>query len=121
MFTLCLYASKSLLFKPIPPIAFEAQMKPYALLAWLVLLFDSVSLNTASAKPFKSSHSTVKSKSTNVSGVDTITPKEADDKTTTNGSGWNGSCVGVNAGTSFGATAGTNVVVPMGIDMKTES
>jgi hypothetical protein len=56
-----------------------------------------------------------------VSGVDTITPKEADDKTTTNGSGWNGSCVGVNAGTSFGATAGTNVVVPMGIDMKTES
>ena len=113
-----LHASKSLLFKPIPPTALEAQMKPYALLALLVLLFGTVSLNTASAKPFKSPPSTVKSKSTNVSGVDTITPKEADDKTTTNGSGWNGSYVGVNAGTSFGATAGTNLVIPLGSDEK---
>jgi hypothetical protein len=91
-------------------------MKPYALLAWLVLLFGTVSLNTASAKQFKSSHPMVKSKSGDVSGVEKITPKEADDKTTTNGSGWNGSYVGVNAGTSFGATAGTNVVIPLGSD-----
>jgi hypothetical protein len=58
----------------------------------------------------------VKSKSGDVSGVDTITPKEADDKTSKKGSGWNGSYVGVNAGTSFGATAGTNFVMPLGSD-----
>ena len=50
-----------------------------------------------------------------MSGVDTITSTEADDKTKKNDSGWNGSYVGVNAGTSFGATAGTNVVIPLGL------
>lgn len=84
----------------------------------LLLLFSMLiclpTLNTSSAQPSKSSHPTAKSKSANVNGVDTITPKEADDKATKNGSGWNGSYVGVNAGTSFGATAGTNVVIPLG-------
>jgi hypothetical protein len=70
----------------------------------------------AIAQPSKTPHPMVKSKSGDVSGVEKITPKEADDKTTTNGSGWNGSYVGVNAGTSFGATAGTNVVIPLGSD-----
>jgi hypothetical protein len=84
------------------------------LLIFLGPFLDASSLNTASAQPSKPSHPTIKSKSANLSGVDTITPKEADDKATKNGSGWNGSYVGVNAGTSFGATAGTNVVVPLG-------
>ena len=70
----------------------------------------------ASAQSPKTTHPMVKSKSGNVSGVDTITPKEADDKTNKDGSGWNGSYIGVNAGTSFGATAGTNMVVPLRSD-----
>ena len=83
----------------------------------LISTFISIALwDTVSAKPYKTPHSTVKSKSTNVSGFDTITAKEADDKSTKNSSGWNGSYVGVNAGTSFGATAGTNVVIPLGSD-----
>lgn len=75
-------------------------------------ILDSL-LGIVAAQPSKATHPMVKSKSDNVSGVDTITPKETDDKTNKNGSGWNGSYVGVNAGTSFGATAGTNVVIPL--------
>ena len=81
-----------------------------------ITFFSAIGINTASAQPSKTTHPMVKSKSGDVSGVDTITPKEADAKATKNGSGWNGSYVGVNAGTSFGATAGTNVVVPLGSD-----
>lgn len=44
-------------------------------------------------------------------GLETIEPKE--DKEQKHGN-WNGSYVGVNAGMGFGATAGTNVVVPLG-------
>ncbi len=40
-----------------------------------------------------------------------IDPKE--DKERKQGD-WNGSYFGVNAGAGFGATAGTNVVVPLG-------
>ena len=79
-----------------------------------ITFFSAIGINTASAQPSKATHPMVKSKSGDVSGVDTITPKEAEDKTNQNGSGWNGSYLGVNAGTSFGATAGTNVVVPLG-------
>lgn len=81
---------------------------------FLAILFNLGSFDEAIAQSSKATHPAIKSKSTNVSGIDTITPKEADDKNTNNGSGWNGSYVGVNAGTSFGATAGTNVVVPLG-------
>jgi hypothetical protein len=44
-------------------------------------------------------------------GLETIEPKE--DKERKQGD-WNGSYVGVNAGAGFGATAGTNVVIPLG-------
>jgi outer membrane lipoprotein SlyB len=47
-----------------------------------------------------------------VGGVETIKPQEAPSKDTGGAAGWNGAYVGVNAGRSFGATAGTNVVVP---------
>ena len=93
-------------------------MWPIVFFGLIVSLLGLSSLDRACAQPSKTSHSTVKSKPTNVTGVDTITPKEADDKTTTNGSGWNGSYVGLNAGTSFGATAGTNLVIPLGSDEK---
>jgi hypothetical protein len=111
-----LSASKLLLLNTIPPPTPEAPMKPYAPLAFFVLLLSGTSLDTAFAQPSKPTHPMVKSKSSDVSGVDKITPKEPDDKTTKNGSGWNGSYVGVTAGTSFGATAGTNLVIPLGSD-----
>ncbi len=82
----------------------------------LAMLVSSASIETAYAQPSKTTYSMVKSKTGEVKGVDTITPKEADDKTTNNGNSWNGSYVGVNAGTSFGATAGTNLVIPLGSD-----
>jgi hypothetical protein len=44
-------------------------------------------------------------------GLETIEPKE--DKERKQGN-WSGSYVGVNAGAGFGATAGTNFVVPFG-------
>ena len=71
-------------------------------------------MNIASAQPPKATHPMVKSNPDAVGGVDTITPKEAEDKTTKNVSGWNGSYVGVNAGMSLGATAGTNIIIPLG-------
>lgn len=80
-----------------------------------ITVFSAIGLNTAPAKSAKSTHPMVKSKAGAMSGVDTITSKEAEDKTKKNDSGWNGSYVGVNAGTSFGATAGTNVVIPLGL------
>ncbi len=84
----------------------------------LATFLESASMGTASAQPSKTTHPMVKSKSGHVSGIDTIAPKEVDDKTINNGSGWNGSYLGVTAGTSFGATAGTNLVIPLGSDEK---
>ena len=75
-------------------------------------------LSTASAQPSKTAHPMVKSKASDVSDADTVQSKDTEDRTTTNGSGWNGSYVGANAGTSFGVTAGTNVVIPLGSDEK---
>jgi len=60
----------------------------------------------------------VKSKSVHVNGLDMLQPKEADDQGSQKASGWNGSYLGVTAGTSFGATAGTNLVIPLGSDEK---
>ena len=77
------------------------------------ILVCSSSLDMAYAQSPKAKHPTSNSKTTNMSGIDTLTPKEADDKNTPKESRWNGSYVGVNAGTSFGATAGTNVVLPL--------
>ena len=93
-------------------------MWPFVFFGLIVSLLGLTSLDRAWAQPSKTPHPMVKSKSDDVSGVDTITPKEANDKTSKNGSGWNGSYVGVNAGTSFGATAGTNLVIPLGSDEK---
>lgn len=81
-------------------------------------LSSSGLLSTASAQPLKTAHPMVKSKAGDANGVDALQPKGEDDKNAQKGSGWNGSYVGVNAGTSFGATAGTNLVVPLGSDEK---
>jgi hypothetical protein len=53
-------------------------------------------------------------------GVETIKPQEAPSKDTGGAAGWNGTYVGVNGGMGFGATAGTNVVVPFGTSGKSE-
>ena len=92
-------------------------LKFMALITLHASLFVLV-LGLAEAEPSKTKHSTVKSKTGNVTDVDTLQPKEADDKNAQKGSGWNGSYVGMNAGTSFGATAGTNLVIPLGSDEK---
>ncbi|WP_036282982.1 hypothetical protein [Methylocystis sp. ATCC 49242] len=55
-----------------------------------------------------------KVKASRVGGVETIKPQEPPSKDRESGSGWNGAYVGVNAGAGFGATAGTNVVLPFG-------
>jgi hypothetical protein len=75
-------------------------------------------LGIAEAEPSKTKHSMVKSKTGDEIDVNTLQPKEADDKNAHKRSGWNGSYVGMNAGTSFGATAGTNLIIPLGSDEK---
>ncbi len=82
----------------------------------LASFLESASMGTASAQPLKTTHPLVKSKSRHVNGPDMLQPQEADDKNSQKASGWNGSYVGVNTGTSFGATAGTNLVIPLGSD-----
>ena len=83
-----------------------------------VMLVSSNSIDMTFAQPSKAKHSMIKSKAIDVSAADAVQSKEAADKNTQKSSGWNGSYVGVNAGTSFGATAGTNVVIPLGSDEK---
>lgn len=89
-------------------------MKPAVLLSFFLLVQTLISSDTAMAQPPKagrpSRHTPVQSTQT-TGGLETIDPKE--DKEREQG-GWNGSYVGVNAGAAFGATAGTNVVVPLG-------
>jgi len=53
-------------------------------------------------------------------GVETIKPQEGPTKDTGKSAGWKGTYIGVNAGAGFGATAGTNVVVPFGSQAKPE-
>ena len=83
-----------------------------------VMLVSSTSMHMAYAQSPKAKHSMIKSKASDVSGAGAVQSKEADDKNNQKGSGWNGSYVGVNAGTSFGATAGTNLVLPLVSDEK---
>ena len=74
---------------------------------------------SVNAQPSAKHHSAAKSTMIKSGGVETIKPQEAPAKDS-DGNGWNGAYVGVNAGRSFGATAGTNVVVPFGTSGKTE-
>ena len=82
----------------------------------VAIIFGFASIDMALAQPSKNTHPMVKFKASDVNGVDMLQPREADDKNSQKASGWNGSYVGVNAGTSFGATTGTNVVIPLGSD-----
>jgi hypothetical protein len=84
-------------------------------------LFLSITLDSASAQPpHKLQHPSPKAKSLATGGVETITPQEPQSKDTGGAAGWNGSYVGVNAGMGFGATAGTNVIVPFGTSGKSD-
>ena len=42
-------------------------------------------------------------------------PNEADEIAKENSGAWNSPYVGVNAGTSFGATVGKDVLIPLGL------
>jgi hypothetical protein len=91
-------------------------MKSAFALSILPLLL-AVSLDSASAQPpHKLQRPAPKAKSLATGGVETNTPQEPPSKDSSRAAGWNGNYVGVNAGTGFGATAGTNVVVPFGSD-----
>lgn len=74
----------------------------------------------ATAKPSKEiHHSTARAKPTSGrGGVEAITSQEPALKETGGAAGWNGAYVGVNAGGSFGATSGSNLVVPFGSPSK---
>jgi hypothetical protein len=75
---------------------------------------------SANAQLSAKKHDPAKATMKETGGVETITPQEAPSKETSTGNGWSGAYVGVNAGRSFGATAGTNVVVPFGTSGKSE-
>ena len=82
----------------------------FAILATLVVTLPE----PTNAQSSTMSQPSTKSKAGASGGVEAITPQEPPSKETADGAGWNGAYVGVNAGRSFGATAGTNVVVPFG-------
>lgn len=75
-------------------------------------------LGVVAAQPSKTAHRIPKSNTSVTKVIDTIESKESDDKSARNGNGWNGSYIGANAGTSFGATVGTNAVIPLGSEEK---
>jgi hypothetical protein len=87
------------------------------------VLFATVSLVAfpVNAQPSRSKHSSsAKPTMSSVGGVEASAPQEATSKGAGGGAGWNGTYVGVNAGMGFGATAGTNVVVPFGTGSKVD-
>ena len=86
-------------------------MKTAVILAFVLSVAASLS---ASAQPSSKHSATARSKATALSDVEAIKPQEQPPKEDSGVNGWNGSYVGVNAGMGFGATAGTNLVVPFG-------
>jgi hypothetical protein len=68
----------------------------------------------ASAQPSARHSAGARSRASAAGGVETIKPQEAPSRDEGGVNGWNGRYAGVNAGMGFGATAGTNVVVPFG-------
>ncbi len=93
-------------------------MKPTLILACLFVASSLFLLNPAMAQPPKSvkpiPHTGINA-GKSVGALEAIEPKETEEKAR-QPVGWNGSYVGVNAGVGFGATAGTNIVVPLGGD-----
>ena len=82
--------------------------------ALLLLGLSPVPMESAMAQPsknLKTTHQTTVKAGQNAGRLETIEPKE--DQGRERG-GWNGSYVGLNAGAGFGATVGTNLVVPLG-------
>lgn len=93
-------------------------MKSFAVSILLGTLLGTLSAGVVVGEPSKSPKATHRSyaKHETSIGVDTLKANDADEIAKENNSGWNGSYVGVNAGTSFGATVGKNVVIPLGSD-----
>lgn len=79
-------------------------------------LLYALSVCVAIGEPSKASQvphrSSVKPKT--AIGVKTIKQSDADEAVKENNGRWNGSYLGVNAGTNFGATAGKNILIPLG-------
>lgn len=93
-------------------------MKPVFIASAIVLLAASLPLS-ASAQP-SPRRALAKPTTKEVGGVETIKPQEEQSKSAGEANGWSGAYAGVNAGGGFGATTGTNVVVPFGSAGKSE-
>ena len=94
-------------------------MKPFIVFAAIVALAAIPTLATAQASP--KAQGPARNRTKEVGGVETIKPQEAARLPgVADANGWNGPYVGVNAGGSFGATAGSNVVVPFGTSGQSE-
>lgn len=98
-------------------------MKLILILACLLVVANPFPLKPAMAQPPKYvkpiPHTAVKVEKRG-GGLEVIEPKEEEEMARRQG-GWSGSYVGVNAGAGFGATAGTNMVVPLGGDRSGKS
>jgi hypothetical protein len=97
----------------------KTRWKAAFILAFLATLLAATQAGANDLVPHKAQRP-ANAKPVATGGVETIKPREAPTKDTGDGAGWGGSYVGVNAGAGFGATAGTNVVVPFGSAPKPE-
>jgi hypothetical protein len=91
-------------------------MKPLAYSLLFFVLIDAFSVGVAVGEPsksFQAAHRSAPKPETAV-GVDTIKPNETDEIAKENSGAWSSLYVGVNAGTSFEATVGKNVLIPLG-------
>ncbi len=94
-------------------------MKPVFIASAIVILAASLPLS-ASAQSSARHPARAKTTSKEVGGVEAIKPQEEQSKGDGVANGWSGGYAGVNGGGSFGATTGTNVVVPFGSAGKSE-
>lgn len=92
-------------------------MKPLFIICAIASLAASLP-ESATAQSSSEHRSPAKPTMMEAGGVETIKPQEAPSKDTGGAASWNGTYVGVNGGMRFGATAGTNVVVPFGASGK---
>lgn len=101
--------------------AWDHPMKHALVFALLASLFALPVEATEAQPPKKIQHSNGKAKPTPASGdAEAIMPQELPSKDMGSPAGWNGSYVGVSAGMGFGATAGSNLVLPLGPPSKSE-
>ena len=91
-------------------------MKPLAYSLLFFVLIDAFSVGVAVGEPSKSTRAVHRSalKPETAIGVEMLKPNETDETVKGNNGDWKSLYVGVNAGTSFGATVWKNVLITLG-------